>query len=101
MGIDAIVYSNGETVSKEHFINNGFPSDNLRHFDIFGWIPKFDDLIGKKKLVDNYATLMKKIDKDEMEGWYNHIIETGREEEIMAKYIKHCIDNNFVLQFWC
>jgi hypothetical protein len=65
-----------------------------------GWIPKFDDLIGKKDIVDTYATLMKKIDKEELNEWYNNILNKNREDEIMAKYIKFCIDNDFILQFW-
>lgn len=77
-----------------------FPSDNLRHFNIFGWIPKFEDLICKKDIVDNYATLMKKIDKKELNEWYRNIHNKNREDEIMAKYIKFCIDNDFILQFW-
>lgn len=68
MGVDSFVYKDGKAVSKEYFLNNGFPSHNLRHFNIFGWIAKFDD----------YATLMKKVDRSEMEEWYNHIITTKK-----------------------
>lgn len=102
MGIDSIVYNNySQIVSKDYFINNGFPSNNLRHFGIYGWILEFDNLIGKEGLVDKYAILMKKIYKEEMEEWYNHILEIRKEDDIMAKYIKYCIDNNFVLEFYC
>lgn len=101
MGIDVcVIDSNYQTVDKDHFVNNGFPSNNLRHFGILAWIPKFNDLVGEDDIVDKYAWEMKSTTHDVLHNWYNHILEAGRTDEIMAKYIKHCIDNNFTLVFW-
>jgi hypothetical protein len=101
MGIDVYVYNNDDQiVNNKEFIENGFPSSNLRQFNIFGWIPKFDDLIGDSGFVDKNSILMTKVDKNIMQNWYNYIIQCNNQDNIMAKYIKYCIDNDYYIKFW-
>jgi len=101
MGIDVVVFGeNHETISNEKFIQAGFPSANLRHFNIPGWIPKFNDLIGQEDLVDRFATEMRSAPPSLIRQWWDSIVARGLEEDLMASYLLHCLNHNYTLVFW-
>ena len=104
MGIDVCVYNNDCIIPTTYFTELGFPSDNLRNFGISGgWIPYFEDLVGIKNCkynINYYASTLKKVDNELMIKWYDYIINNGKQNDIISKYLKLIIDEKFTLLFW-
>lgn len=100
MGINVFpVDSDNNNISNNEFVSEGFPSSDLRRFNMSGWIPYFDDLIGVNNLVDDFSRELRSADPKMLNKWYDNIVNNDRQDELISKYIKYCIDKNYTLMF--
>ena len=105
MGIDVVVLdSNQQIVPKQVFIENGFPSDSLRFFNIDAWIPKFNSLIGQDDLIDTFAYEMKSVSNEMVKEWCSYIQNTyshlTEDQERIKTYLIFLRDQGFSIVFW-